>query len=248
MPETSPAEWKPVPRIRTHEQVVAEIEQRLKEGTLKAGDQLPPERQFAEALGVSRGAVREALRMLEAIGVLEAATGSGPSAGSTIVKDTTAGMGMVLRVHLQLASFTQDDLVETRLMLERLACRKAARTATREQIDHLRTLVGRMRGAHTLAAYHDLDAAFHVEIAQISGNALAASLMAALREALRQAMVSAFEQVADPASTMARLTDEHEVIVDAIADGDGDAAAELVARHIECFYRAVGFSEIERAD
>ncbi|CAN5724103.1 pyruvate dehydrogenase complex transcriptional repressor PdhR [soil metagenome] len=227
--------------------MIAEIEHRLKVGTLKAGDQLPPERQFAEDLGVSRGAVREALRMLEAIGVLEAATGSGPAAGSTIVKDTTAGMGMVLRVHLQLASFTQDDLVETRLMLERLACRKAAGTATDEDIEHLRSLVGQMRGAHTTSDYHDIDAAFHIEIARISGNALAASLMAALREALRQAMVAAFESVQDPASTMERLTGEHDVIVDAIGAGDGDAAAELVAKHIVGFYRTVGFSKTELA-
>jgi DNA-binding FadR family transcriptional regulator len=228
--------------MRTHEQVVAEIEHRLNNGTLKAGDRLPPERQLAEALGVSRGAVREALRILEAIGVVEAGTGSGPTSGSRIVKDTTAGMGMVLRIHLQLASFTQDDLIETRLMLERLACRKAAGAATAEELEHLRSLVGDMRGTHTTAGYNDLDAAFHVAIAQMSGNGLAAALMAAMREALRQAMVRGFENLGDPASTMGHLTNEHEVIVDAIAAGDGDAAAELVARHILGFYHALGFS------
>ena len=102
MSQTSASEWRPLPRLRTHEQVVAEIENRLNSGKLKAGDRLPPERQFAEALGVSRGAVREALRILESIGVVEAGTGSGPTSGSRIVKDSTAGMGMVLRLHLQL--------------------------------------------------------------------------------------------------------------------------------------------------
>ncbi|MGV9797116.1 FadR/GntR family transcriptional regulator [Mycobacterium sp. NPDC003449] len=234
--------------MRTHEQVVAEIEHRLNTGTLKAGDRLPPERQLAEALGVSRGAVREALRILEAIGVVEAGTGSGPTSGSMIVKDSTAGMGMVLRIHLQLASFTTDDLVEVRLTLERLACRKAAGIATSDQLAHLRSLVEQMRGTHTTASYNDLDAAFHVGIAQISSNGLAAALMAALREALRQAMVSAFERLEDPAKTMATLTDEHAAIVEAIASGDGGRAADLVARHIEGFYRAVGFSDLKWAD
>ena len=142
---------KPPPRLRTHEQVMAEIENRLNNGTLKAGDRLPPERQFAEALGVSRGAVREALRILEAIGVVEAGPGSGPNSGSRIVKDSTVGMGMLLRIHLQLASFTETDLLETRLMLERLACRKAASIATGAEIYRLRRLVDEMRAAPTTA-------------------------------------------------------------------------------------------------
>ena len=241
------SEWKPLARMRTHEQVVAEIENRLITGALKAGDRLPPERQFAEALGVSRGAVREALRILEAIGVVEAGTGSGPTSGSVIVKDTVAGMAMVMRVHLQLASFSQDDLVEVRLLIERLAAGKAADVATSGDVDELRALVEQMRGVHTTATYNDLDAAFHVRIVQASGNALAAVLMAAMREALRQAMVTAFESLDDVSATMAKLTDEHAAIVDAIAAHDGGLATELVGTHIVDFYRSIGFSELKWA-
>jgi DNA-binding FadR family transcriptional regulator len=247
MTETSQSEWKPLARMRTHEQVVAEIENRLITGSLKAGDRLPPERQFAEALGVSRGAVREALRILEAIGVVEAGTGSGPTSGSVIVKDSVAGMAMVMRVHLQLASFSQDDLVEVRLLIERLAARKAADVATPEDVAELRSLVEQMRGVHTTATYNDLDAAFHVRIVRASDNALAAVLMAAMREALRQAMVTAFESLEDVATTMAKLTDEHAAIVDAIAAHDGALAAELVGTHIVDFYRSIGFSELKWA-
>ncbi|AQA01506.1 hypothetical protein BVC93_02590 [Mycobacterium sp. MS1601] len=238
---------KPPPRLRTHEQVMAEIENRLNNGTLKAGDRLPPERQFAEALGVSRGAVREALRILEAIGVVEAGPGSGPNSGSRIVKDSTVGMGMLLRIHLQLASFTETDLLETRLMLERLACRKAASIATGAEIYRLRRLVDEMRAAPTTAEHHELDTAFHVGIAQISGNGLAAALMAALREALHGAMIAGFERLDDPVRTMKTLTDEHELIVDAIAAGDGRAAADQVAEHILGFYRVLGFDDLNWA-
>jgi DNA-binding FadR family transcriptional regulator len=245
--EDPQSQWKPLPRLRTHEQVVAEIESRLVAGTLKAGDRLPPERQFAEALGVSRGAVREALRILEAIGVVEAGTGSGPNSGSMIVKDTIAGMAMVLRIHLQLASFTRDDLVEIRLLIEGMAAGKAAESATSDDIAMLRGLVEEMRGVHTTASYNDLDAAFHVGIVRASGNSLAAALMAALREALRQAMVSAFGSLEDPIATMKVLTDEHAAILEAIAAGEGERAAELTTRHIRSFYRSVGFSEMKWA-
>ncbi|WP_197379322.1 FadR/GntR family transcriptional regulator [Mycolicibacterium mengxianglii] len=247
MSEESQFDWKPLPRMRTHEQVVAEIENRLISGTLKAGDRLPPERQFAEALGVSRGAVREALRILEAIGVVEAGTGSGPTSGSMIVKDSIAGMAMVLRIHLQLASFTQDDLVEVRLLIEKLAARKAATTATEDDIAELRSLVEDMRGVHTTATYNDLDSAFHVRIVRASGNGLAAVLMAALREALRLAMVTAFSGLEDPVATMKSLTEEHQAIVDAIAAGEESKAAELTESHILGFYRAVGFNDLKWA-
>ncbi|MGU3498391.1 FadR/GntR family transcriptional regulator [Mycobacterium sp. C31M] len=243
MSEPTSSEWRPLPRLRTHEQVVAEIEHRLNTGKLKAGDRLPPERQFAEALGVSRGAVREALRILEAIGVVEAGTGSGPTSGSRIVKDSTAGMGMVLRIHLQLASFTQDDMIETRLMLERLTCHKAAGVAGGEQLAELRRLVAQMRGPHSVAEYNDLDTAFHVGIAQLSGNGLAAAMMAAMREAMRQAMVAGFENLDDPVATMRAVTDEHQLILDAIAGGDGDGAAELVTKHIMGFYDILGLGK-----
>lgn len=245
--EATPSGWKPLARMRTHEQVVAEIENRLIAGTLKAGDRLPPERQFAEALGVSRGAVREALRILEAIGVVEAGTGSGPSSGSMIVKDSIAGMAMVLRIHLQLASFNQADLVEVRLLIERLAARNAAQHATAEDVAALRELVGQMNGVHTTAAYNDLDAAFHIRIVRASGNGLSAVLMAAMREALREAMVTAFESLDDVATTMQKLTDEHAAITDAIAAGNGELAGQLVNDHIVGFYRTVGFTDLKWA-
>ena len=245
--EQTQSQWKPLPRMRTHEQVVAEIESRLIAGTLKAGDRLPPERQFAEALGVSRGAVREALRILEAIGVVEAGTGSGPTSGSTIVRDGIAGMAMVLRIHLQLASFTQADLVEIRLLIEGLAARKAAERRTDEDVATFRGQIDEMRGAHTTASYNDLDSAFHVGIVRASGNGLAAVLMAALRETLRQAMVTAFESLENPQDTMTALTGEHAAIVEAIAARDGDRASDLVTEHIRAFYRSVGFSEMKWA-
>lgn len=228
----SPAQWKPLARMRTHEQVVAEIEHRLVLGTLKAGDRLPPERQFAEALGVSRGAVREALRILEAIGVLEAGTGTGPASGSRIVKDSVAGMAMVLRIHLQLGSFGTEDLGEVRLLIERLAARKAADNATAEDIAVLRNLVNQMRAARTPAAFNDLDAAFHTRIVQTSGNGLSAVLMAALRDAQRRTRSTEFESWDDFIGNLSAVTDEYSAIIDAIAAGDGGVAADLTASQL----------------
>lgn len=221
-PATS--QWKPLARMRTHEQVVAEIEHRLVIGTLKAGDRLPPERQFAEALGVSRGTVREALRILEAIGVVEAGTGTGPASGSRIVNDSVSGMAMVLRIHMQLAAFHADDLTEVQLVIEQMAARRVAATATDEDIAGLRALVKQMRSARTPRAYHDLDAAFHAAIVRASGNGLSAVLMAALRDAQRRSSSAEFESWDDFIGKLAAVTVEYDAVIDAIVAGSAVAA------------------------
>lgn len=236
-------EWQPIARVRTHRQVISEIERRLRSGGLRPGDRLPPERQLAEALGVSRGAVREALRILEAIGVVEAGTGSGPTSGSRIVSDSAGGLAMVLGMHLQTASLSLDDMVEVRLVLERLAAEKVALRADPEGIAELRGLLDQMRSATSSEAYNELDTAFHVQIGNLSGNDLVAVLMSALRTTMRRAMVAAFEQLEDPRATMASLTDEHAAILEALAAGRGDEAARLVTDHIEGFYRLVDLAE-----
>jgi DNA-binding FadR family transcriptional regulator len=236
-------EWQPIARVRTHRQVISEIERRLRSGGLRPGDRLPPERQLAEALGVSRGAVREALRILEAIGVVEAGTGSGPTSGSRIVSDSAGGLAMVLGMHLQTASLSLDDMVEVRLVLERLAAEKVALRADPEGIAELRGLLDQMRSATSSEAYNELDTAFHVQIGNLSGNDLVAVLMSALRTTMRRAMVAAFEQLEDPRATMASLTDEHAAILEALAAGRGDEAARLVTDHIAGFYRLVDLAE-----
>ena len=126
------ASWEPLPRRRTHEQVINEIENRLATGDLRVGDRLPPERQFAELLGVSRVAVREALRILEAVGVLQATVGSGPTSGSVIVGDAGTGIALVLRLHLPAASFGADDLAAVQRSLRGLTGNPLAAALTAE--------------------------------------------------------------------------------------------------------------------
>lgn len=218
----SAGQWKPLARMRTHEQVIAEIENRLITGRLRAGDRLPPERQLAEALGVSRGAVREALRILEAIGVVEAGTGSGPSSGSTIVSDGVAGMAMVLRLHLRLASFGHDDLVEIRLLILRLAASRAADLATEEDLAGLQALVDEMRGGDA-AACDAAEAAFHRRIVGLADNALAGVLLGALQQAGPPVNEAVVDRVDAP------RPEAYSSIVAALADGDGDRAGELLA-------------------
>jgi GntR family transcriptional repressor for pyruvate dehydrogenase complex len=227
--DVSAVQWKPLTRTRTHELIVAEIERRLRAGQLRAGDRLPPERQMAEALGVSRGAVREALRILEAVGVIEAGTGSGPSSGSVIVNDSAAGLAMVLRLHTRVASFGRDDLLECREMIGHMAARKAAASASAEHIAGLRAIVDRMRDTRIPHTLDVLESDFHVRLLQMSDNALAVTLMSALWKADASLGVEGAHASGDRPRESCAVAADYAAIVEAIAIGDGEGAARLLA-------------------
>jgi GntR family transcriptional regulator, transcriptional repressor for pyruvate dehydrogenase complex len=235
--EDAASEWKPVRRFRTHEQVLQQVEEQILRGRLRPGDRLPPERQLAETLGVSRSAVREALRVLESMGVVSASAGSGPSAGSIIVGEGTPALGTLLRLHLALSSYTQREVTEVRIQLERWAAREAATRAEGDTLQELHDIVAQMRTPDMSPdRFNELDTAFHVAIAAISGNSLLATLMQALRDAVHREMVRVFSTLRDAESVMARLCVEHQAILDAIVASDGERAATLVQQHIENFY------------
>jgi GntR family transcriptional regulator, transcriptional repressor for pyruvate dehydrogenase complex len=235
VPDDGTARWRSVTRLRTHEHVLAQIEEQVAQGRLRPGDRLPGERQLAEALGVSRGAVREALRVLEFMGVVAAGTGSGPTAGSIIVGQGTAALGNLLRIHLALASFTRRELVEVRAQLEDWAAQQAAENAT--DFGPLRDVVRQMHEPGLdHASFNELDAEFHVMIASVSGNNLLALLMRGLRDAIQREMVAVFETLSEASAVVDTLCVQHEEIIEALERHDGAHAAQLVRAHIRHFY------------
>ena len=109
MPHSEPRAW---------ETVLNHLEQQLVSGQLAPGQRLPGERVLAADLGVGRSSVREALRVMEALGLLSAQTGSGPTAGAMIVSRPIGGMSMLMRMQVAAQSFPVADVVRTRLVLE----------------------------------------------------------------------------------------------------------------------------------
>jgi DNA-binding FadR family transcriptional regulator len=103
---------------RAWELVLQSVESRLLSGELKPGQHLPPERQLAAELGVGRSSVREAIRVLEVLGLIRTATGSGPTAGAIIVATPSGGMSALMRLQVAAHGFAVADLVKTRLVLE----------------------------------------------------------------------------------------------------------------------------------
>ncbi|RKT87922.1 GntR family transcriptional regulator, transcriptional repressor for pyruvate dehydrogenase complex [Saccharopolyspora antimicrobica] len=240
------AGWRPVARARTYELVIDRIEEQIVSGQLGVGDRLPPERDLAQMLGVSRAAVREAFRALEAQGVLRMAVGTGPESGTTIAALPSQALTRLLRFHVALANFPMADVVRARIMLERESARNAAQRATEADLDELRALLDEMDSPDCdRERFNDLDTRFHVAIAEAGGNRLVADMTIAIRESLRRPLLAAFDELGDEWSPIADgLRHDHRLIHQALLARDAAAAEEQVERHIRSFYRSAWLQDL----
>ncbi|UNZ21218.1 FadR family transcriptional regulator [Streptomyces sp. 891-h] len=246
---SEPIAWEPVPRSRTFELVLARIEEQILTGNLRVGDRLPPERELVELLGVSRAAVREALRVLEAQGALRPRVGTGPASGSVIAAMPSAGLTQFLRLHMALAHFPFADVVEARATLERASARLAAEQASPEHLATMRDRLARMDDPElSREEFNDCDTEFHAAIAEAGGNRLMADMTIAVRNAVRHTLLKVFHGLDDWESTAARLRSEHHAIYNAVAAGDSERAGELVEAHIRGFHHDLVYSVLDDSE
>lgn len=233
--------WLPVTRARTYELVLDRIEEQIASGRLRAGDRLPPERELATALGVSRVAVREAMRVLQAMGLITQGTGSGREAGTILTAAPGEALTRLIRMHVLVASVGSEDLVRARVTLERESARLAAGHADADDHALMTECLATMEAPDVgVEEFNDADTAFHVAIARASGNALVAELTTALRNAMRAPLLTHLRAEENFTVTASRLSAEHRKVYEAILAGDGTRAADLVQEHIVGFYAAHG--------
>jgi GntR family transcriptional repressor for pyruvate dehydrogenase complex len=208
---------------------------------------MPGERQLAEQLGVSRPSVREAIRVLEAMGIVRTAAGSGESSGAVIVADPSAALASALRLHLATSHLIIDDIVATRLLIESWSVRTAASHRPHGPFDEAERLLDAMDEPDlTPYEFHHLDAEFHVELARLAGNPLVSAVMSALRESIQQYVLAAVPSLADWPATSRKLRREHRAILAAVRGRQGERGASLVTAHITGFYRAAGIGQARR--
>lgn len=232
--------WNAVSRSRTYELVLQRIEEQIVVGNLRVGDRLPAERDLAAQLGVSRSSIREAVRILQAQGVLTSAVGTGADAGTVVTALPAEALTRVLRLHLALSSFSLTEMVEARVVLERSSVRLAARDATAEDLAGLSRLLDAMDDpARTRTEFNDLDTEFHVALARAGRNRLVGDVTVALRNSLRGRLQEAFDRVEDWPALRAGVLRDHRAVYAAVLARDADAAAARVEAHIRDFARSL---------
>jgi DNA-binding FadR family transcriptional regulator len=236
--------------------VLERIERDLLDGVLAPGDRLSSERELATQLGVGRSSVREALRVLEVMGLIRTGTGSGPSSGAIIIATPQGGMSALLRLQVAAHGFPLDDVVRTRLVLEtavvtELATAPAPATATTPApvepsappLAAARATLRAMDATDlTAAEFLALDAQLHLALAEASGNTVIAAMMAGLRTSIESYVQAGATALSDWDATAHRLRHEHHAIIDAIDARDADTARDLIHHHISGYYAEAGLA------
>ncbi|MFA4841435.1 MAG: FCD domain-containing protein [Agrococcus sp.] len=221
--------------MKVHETVMSWVTEELQSGRLSIGDHLPGERALAETLRVSRGSLREALRVLEALGTIRTATGSGPRSGTIVTAAPEQALALALNMQLATRHVEHAHIFEVRLLLESWAAEhadlEAGDFAAAEQ------LLERMDAPDLpVAEFLQLDAEFHVTLSRAAGNPLISTLMDALRTSIADHTLARARALPDWAATAARLRSEHRAIFERVRTGDRAGAAVQLREHIEGYY------------
>lgn len=225
---------------RSYEQVVEQIQEGIRGGALRPGQRLPTERELSETFGVSRAVVREALKVLSSMGLIESRQGSG-----TFVR--TDPVPSITRALILSATPEEESLLalfEVREPLEALAARLAAARRSPEQAVRIVAAAEETRRAADCddrIRFSHGDQALHGTIFEAAANPYLTTVGSAVREVLTQAL----HLVVSLTGTMAAAAEQHRRIADAMARGAGTDAAELMAAHIR--YNADALREMVAA-
>jgi GntR family transcriptional repressor for pyruvate dehydrogenase complex len=227
---------------RAWQQVLEHIESDLLQGRLRPGDRLPGERALATDLGVGRSSVREAFRVLEVLGLIRTASGSGPTAGAIIVALPTGGMTALMRLQVAANGFAVQDVVATRLVLETAVVHDLAGDGQRNLTRPVELLDAMESRQLSEAEFLALDAQFHLSLAEAAGNQVITATMAGLRGSIENYVLAGVPNLPSWAETSERLAAEHRHIVAAIEEGDAASARTLVRDHITGYYAETGLA------
>jgi GntR family transcriptional regulator, transcriptional repressor for pyruvate dehydrogenase complex len=219
--------FAPVTIARTSSSIADQIRAVILGGKLNEGERLPPERELAEQFGVSRVTVRDALRTLEAMGLIEVRVGA--RGGAFVTAPTGSLVGQTISDMMIMQGLTPMDIVEARLVVELGTVTLAAARATAENLEALRDLDARARQALAAKTYtRDLSWDFHALLAAAAQNAAVEGLTQSFRNSLSMHPI----RTREGARAHERTVEEHGRILEAIERRDGAAARRELAVHL----------------
>jgi len=217
---------EPIKKTSVVEQAIGKIYELIVAQNLKENDRLPPERQLSEMLGISRNSLREAIRVLDVLGIIRVDQGSGMVIDATKVSD-------VVTRHLSFALLLNRDklveLFEARLVVETECAGFAAARATPAEIAALRSAYEKLVEFRTERAKGiQYELAIHALIAKAAHNAVLEKILSSLRQVLRES-----RETTVPSSGVTSATVESQgKIIDAIGRHDQIAARAFMYEHI----------------
>jgi GntR family transcriptional regulator, transcriptional repressor for pyruvate dehydrogenase complex len=214
---------------RVADKVANQLKKAISDGLLKVGDRLPPERELAEKMGVSRPSVREALQKLEVLGMVQTVHG-----GGTVVRNITEKeVQTPIEAVIGLNKHKVVELTEVRACLETWAARRAALERTEDELELMRKLLETMeRGLESGQIQAETDVKFHTAIAAASHNTIFLHLMQSIYQLIAYSIRIYREEVFLTKEDQQTIFGHHLSVFKAIKDRDPAAASTAMGEHL----------------
>ncbi|HWJ33509.1 MAG TPA: FadR/GntR family transcriptional regulator [Gaiellaceae bacterium] len=219
--------FEPVTPARASSAIAEQIRNAIVSGRLGAGDRLPPERELAEQFGVSRVTVRDALRALEATGLIKVRVGA--RGGAFVTAPTGSHLGQTMSDMMMMQAVSPEDVVEARLVVELGTVTLACARATAEDLAALRALIEQSQVELKAGTYvREMSWDFHSLVARAAHNGAVEGITASFRSTLSMHPIRTREGT----QSHARTVEEHTRILAAIEKRDGETARREMAHHL----------------
>lgn len=220
---------EPLVKTRLYEEIVKQIVDRIKSGDLKPGDKLPTERELAAQLKVSRTAIREALRSLEVMGLIDSKVGSGTYVREVSLDSLMDAFAGILKQNERMVV----ELIEVRMLLEVEIAKLAAKRRTE---DNLRAIENALELIEKEIEQGELgyegDNAFHTELTKAAENLALSSIHNLCGELLSSTRKAALMALDSPKTSL----DYHRRIYEAVKAQDAEEAGRIMKEHLEVAY------------
>jgi GntR family transcriptional repressor for pyruvate dehydrogenase complex len=213
--------FTPVKNRKVYEVVIEQIKNMVKTGELKKGDKLPPERDLVEQLKVSRTSIREAIRALEILGLIECKQGE----GNFIRKSFQQSLLEPLSIMFMLQESTPKEVIELRRILEIETASLAAKHIKEEKLTEIYNIVDTFKNSTDEKLNTELDQEFHFKIAEASENFLLVIIDSFISNARLRIM--------ENRDNREILIQQHEAVYRALCKRDSKSAAEEMKKHLE---------------
>ncbi|HTG81113.1 MAG TPA: FadR/GntR family transcriptional regulator [Geobacteraceae bacterium] len=221
--------FKPIKPKKVSSQIAEQIRSSILAGEFNPGDKLPPERELAEMFGVSRPSVREALNILAAAGLVESYQGGGTVVKSLVETTTGPPLSELIKAERERAL----DVIEVRKCMEGWTAFYAAQRALPEDLRKLEGIVSEMeRNLEGFKPSQDLDAHFHIVIAQSTHNIVWLHLMQSIFDAMKEFQQSVWRAVYLTDEDHRTLFSHHREVYEAIRSKNPERARDTMLKHL----------------
>jgi GntR family transcriptional repressor for pyruvate dehydrogenase complex len=216
---------KPIRKVSISEEIAQQIMNLISTGDLKPGQRLPSERELCRDFHAGRSSLREALRCLSIMGVLNARVGEGTS----VALDGAKFMGKIIEWRMITERHDIENLLEVRMALEGLAAAKVATFGRPEDLAQLHELIKNMAAAKDAKRFAALDLQFHIAIADMAENSMLSDLISMIRSQLVRALAA----VLLLPNALKLSHQEHVAIYKAVEKQDPTAARDAAVKHLQ---------------